>query len=178
MAIRIMHGRPIPSECIVVKVTMIREGHEFEDLDHPNEEDGIEKLKDAKGNFILWPRKDIIIKTRSSLIVSPQSREDEGTPTSQNTIRSTTGYTPSQNHPKTTPPENPPSTQPLEHHSPQYCSPPHGHSLKSPPHTTPLQNPQTELVPQHRSPLHVHSLKSPPHTTPPLQNTPIEQAPQ
>jgi hypothetical protein len=49
---------------------MIREGHEFEDLYYPNEEEGIKKLKDAKGNFILWPRKDIILKIRSSLIVS------------------------------------------------------------------------------------------------------------
>jgi hypothetical protein len=55
----------------VVKVAMIREGHEFEDLDYPDEEEGIEKLKDAKVNFILWPRKDIILKTCSSPIVSP-----------------------------------------------------------------------------------------------------------
>jgi hypothetical protein len=71
MATRIMHGWPIPSECAVVEVTTIREGHEFEDLDYPYEEEGIEKLKDAKENFILWLHKDIILKTRSSLIVSP-----------------------------------------------------------------------------------------------------------
>jgi hypothetical protein len=53
MATRIMHGWPIPSECVVVEVTTIREGHEFEDLDYPYEEEGIEKLKDAKENFIL-----------------------------------------------------------------------------------------------------------------------------
>jgi hypothetical protein len=41
MANRIMHGRPIPSDCVVVKVTTIKEGHEFEDLDNPNEEEGI-----------------------------------------------------------------------------------------------------------------------------------------
>jgi hypothetical protein len=29
MATHIMHGRPIPSECAVVEVTMIRECHEF-----------------------------------------------------------------------------------------------------------------------------------------------------
>jgi hypothetical protein len=52
-------------------VTTIREGHEFEDLDYPDEEEGIGKLKDAKGNFILYPHKDIIIKTCSSPIVSP-----------------------------------------------------------------------------------------------------------
>jgi hypothetical protein len=34
----------------------------------------IEKLKDAKGNFILWPRKDIILKTCSSSIISLQNR--------------------------------------------------------------------------------------------------------
>jgi hypothetical protein len=165
----------ILSHCAVVEVTTIREDHEFEDLDYLDEEEGIEKLKDAKGNFILWPRKDIIIKNCSSHIVLPQSREDEGTPSSQNTIRSTTGFTPSQNSPKTTPPpENPPSTQPLEHHSPQHHSPPHGHFSKSPPHTTP-QNLPIEQAPHHRSPPHGHSPKSPRHTTPP-QNPPTEQA--
>jgi hypothetical protein len=88
-----------------IEVTTIRERHEFEDLDYPDEEEGIEKLKDAKGNFILWLRKDIILKTRSSPIVSPQSKEDECTSTSQNTIRSTARFTPpSQNPPQTTPP--------------------------------------------------------------------------
>jgi hypothetical protein len=70
MATHIMHGRPVPSES-VVKVTTIKEGHEFEDHDYPDEEEGIEKLKDAKANFILWPYKDIIIKTRSSPIILP-----------------------------------------------------------------------------------------------------------
>jgi hypothetical protein len=49
----IHHGRPVPVECAVVKVTMIREGHEFEDLDYPDEDERIEKLVDAKGTFIL-----------------------------------------------------------------------------------------------------------------------------
>jgi hypothetical protein len=163
IATRIMHGRPILSECAVVEVTTIREGHEFEDLEYPNKEEGFEKLKDAKGNFILWHHKDIIIKTRSSPIVSPQSREDESTPTSQHTIHSTAAFTPPyENPPKTTPPpENPTSTQPPKHHSP-----PHAYSPKSTPHTTPpLQNLPSEQAPQQRSPPHVHSLK-PPHTTP------------
>jgi hypothetical protein len=86
MATRIMLGRPIPSECAVVEVIMIREGHEFEDIDYPDEEEGIEKMKDAKENFIPWPCKDIILKTHSSPIVSPQNREDEGTLTSENTL--------------------------------------------------------------------------------------------
>jgi hypothetical protein len=74
MDTHIMHGRPIPSECVVVEGTTIREGHEFENLDNPDEEEVIEKLKDAKGNFILWPRKDIILKTCSSSIISLQNR--------------------------------------------------------------------------------------------------------
>jgi hypothetical protein len=68
MATHIMHGWHVPSECAMVKVTMIKEGHEFEDLDYRDEE-GIEKLKDAKGNLIMWPHKDIIIKTHFSPIV-------------------------------------------------------------------------------------------------------------
>jgi hypothetical protein len=36
-----MHGRPIPLECAVVEVTTIREGHDFEDLYYPDEEEGI-----------------------------------------------------------------------------------------------------------------------------------------
>jgi hypothetical protein len=158
-------------------VTTIREGREFEDLDYPDEEDRIEKLNDAKRNFILWPRKDIIIKICSLPIVLPQSREDEGIPTSQNTIRSIVAFTPPyENPPKTIPPlKNPTSTQPLGHHSPQHRSSPHGHSSKSPPHTTrPLQNLPTEQAPQQSSP-RVHSLK-PPHTTPPLQKPSTEQA--
>jgi hypothetical protein len=82
MPSRIHHGRPIPAECAVVEVTMIKEGREFEDLDYLDEDEGIEKLVDAKGTFILWPRKDIIVKTRSSLIVSPRSIEARGIPTS------------------------------------------------------------------------------------------------
>jgi hypothetical protein len=82
MPSRIHHGRPIPAEHAVVDVTMIREGHEFEDLHYPDEDEGIEKLVDAKGTFILWPRKDIIIKTHWSSIVSPRSTEAGGTPTS------------------------------------------------------------------------------------------------
>jgi hypothetical protein len=53
MATPIMHGWPILSECVVVEVTTIRKGHKFEDLDNPYEEEGIEKLKDTKENFIL-----------------------------------------------------------------------------------------------------------------------------
>jgi hypothetical protein len=66
----------------VVEVTTIREGYKFEDLDYPDEDEGIEKLVDAKETFILWPRKDIIVKTHSSLIVSPRSTEARGTSTS------------------------------------------------------------------------------------------------
>jgi hypothetical protein len=36
MATHIVSGRSILSECVVVEVTMIREGQEFEDLDYPN----------------------------------------------------------------------------------------------------------------------------------------------
>jgi hypothetical protein len=55
----------------VVEVTIIREGHEFEDLDYPDEDEGIKKLVDSQRTFILWPRKDIIVKTCSLSIVSP-----------------------------------------------------------------------------------------------------------
>jgi hypothetical protein len=53
MATHIMHGQPVPSECTVVEMTTIREGREFEDLDYPNKEEGIEKLKDVKGTIQL-----------------------------------------------------------------------------------------------------------------------------
>jgi hypothetical protein len=58
MPSHIHHGWPIPTECAVVKVTTIREGHEFEDLDYPDKDEGIEKLVDANGTFILCPHKD------------------------------------------------------------------------------------------------------------------------
>jgi hypothetical protein len=60
MPSRILHARPIPTESVVVEVTTIREVCEFEDLDYPNEDEGIEKLVDAEWTFILWPCKDII----------------------------------------------------------------------------------------------------------------------
>jgi hypothetical protein len=98
MPSHILHGRPIPIDCTMVKVTTIREGREFEDLDYPDEDEGIEKLVDAKGTFILWPRKNIIVKTRSSLIVLPRSTEVGGTPNSNMSK-------PTQNeHPSATPP--------------------------------------------------------------------------
>jgi hypothetical protein len=78
----IHHVRLVPTEGAMVEMTTIREGHEFEDLDYPDEDKGIEKLVDAKGSFILWPRKDIIVKTHSSLIVFPQNTKAGGTPTS------------------------------------------------------------------------------------------------
>jgi hypothetical protein len=53
MPSHILHGRPILVECEVVKVTTIRDDREFEDLDYPNEEEGIEKLVDAKGTIML-----------------------------------------------------------------------------------------------------------------------------
>jgi hypothetical protein len=56
-----LHGWLVPTECVVVEVTVIREGCEFEDLDYPDE-DEIEKLVDAKGTFILWPAKILLSK--------------------------------------------------------------------------------------------------------------------
>jgi hypothetical protein len=82
MPSHIHHDQSVPAECAVVKVTTIREGREFEDHDYPDEDEGIDKLNDAKGTFTLRPRKDIIVKTRSPSIISPQSTEAGGTPTS------------------------------------------------------------------------------------------------
>jgi hypothetical protein len=125
----------------VVKVITIRDGHEFEDLDYPDKQEGIEMLKDAKGNLIIWPHKDIILKICSSLIVSPQEKEDEGTQTSQNTLCSTARFTPpSQNPPQTTP-QNTPPTQPFEHHSP-----PRVVVSMSAPHITPSSKSTTYIT--------------------------------
>jgi hypothetical protein len=63
MPSRILHGRTLPAECAVIEVTTIREVLEFEDRDYPDEDEGIEKLVDVKGTFILWCHKDIIVKT-------------------------------------------------------------------------------------------------------------------
>jgi hypothetical protein len=60
MASRIIFGRFILSECAMVEVTTIREGCEFEDTDYLDEEEGVEKLKYVKGNFILLPHKEKI----------------------------------------------------------------------------------------------------------------------
>jgi hypothetical protein len=104
----ILHGWPIPAECVVVEVTTIRQGHEFEDLDYPDEEEGIEKLVDAKETFILWPHKDIIVKTHSSSIVSPWITEVGATPTSNMSK-------PTQNsHTSVTPPAQDPQSPELQ----------------------------------------------------------------
>jgi hypothetical protein len=164
MASCIIFGRFILSRCAMVEVTTIREDCEFEDTDYLDEDEGVEKLKDVKGNFILLPHKDINLKTRSSSIVLPQKREDEGTPNSQITLRSTIGFTPSsENHTQTTP-ENPPPTQSLEHYSPPRVA-----VSKSPPHTTHLQDPPPTQPLGHHSP----QSQYPPHTTTP-QNQPTE----
>jgi hypothetical protein len=60
MPSRILHGRPIPAVCVVVEVTMIREGHKFEDLDYPNKDEGIKKLVDAKGTSFSGPAKILL----------------------------------------------------------------------------------------------------------------------
>jgi hypothetical protein len=62
MPSRMLHGFPVPVECAVVEVTTIREGREFEDLDYPDEDEGIEKLVDDKGTFIIWPAKILLSK--------------------------------------------------------------------------------------------------------------------
>jgi hypothetical protein len=82
MPSHIFHGWHVPVECAVVEVTTIREGGQFEDLDYPNEDEGIEKFVDSNGTFILWPHKDIIVKTRLMPIVSLRSIEAGGTTTS------------------------------------------------------------------------------------------------
>jgi hypothetical protein len=98
MPSHILHGQPVPTVCAVVEVTTIRECHQFVDLDYHNEDEGIDKLVDAKGTFILWPCKDIIVKIHSSSIVSPWSREAGGTLTS-NMLKSAQNE-----HPSATPP--------------------------------------------------------------------------
>jgi hypothetical protein len=39
MLSHILHDRPIPTKCAVVKVTTIREGREFKDLEYPDEDE-------------------------------------------------------------------------------------------------------------------------------------------
>jgi hypothetical protein len=56
----ILHGQPVSAECAVLKVTTIREGCELKELDYHDEEEGIEKLVDAKGIFILCPIKILL----------------------------------------------------------------------------------------------------------------------
>jgi hypothetical protein len=129
----ILHGWSVLAECVVVKVTTIREDLEFEDLDYPNEEVGIEKLVDAKGTFILWPCKDIFVKMCSSSFVSPQSIEAGGTPTS-NMLLPTQGP-----HTSATPPAQDPQDPKLQVGM--------GKRLPSPPTQDPELQDNTELRP-------------------------------
>jgi hypothetical protein len=140
----ILHSRPVPAEYAVVKVTTIRDGHEFEDLDYPNEEEGIEKPVDAKGTFILWPRKDIIVKTRSSSIVSPWRIEAEGTPTSSMPKPAQNSHT-SVTPPPVQDPQNPELQESMGKRPPSPSQDPQGPKIqesmgKRPP--SPSQDPQ------------------------------------
>jgi predicted metal-binding protein len=49
MATCIMHGGPVLSECVVAKVTTIREGHEFETLTIQMKRRGLRSRKMLKG---------------------------------------------------------------------------------------------------------------------------------
>jgi hypothetical protein len=62
MPSRILHGQPVLAECVVVEVTMIREGHEFEDLEYPNEDEGVRNLLMLKGLSFSGPIKILLSK--------------------------------------------------------------------------------------------------------------------
>jgi hypothetical protein len=63
MPSHILRGWPVPTECAVVKVTMIREGREFEDLDYPNEDEGKLRNKLMLNGFSLsGPAKILLSK--------------------------------------------------------------------------------------------------------------------
>jgi hypothetical protein len=80
----------------VVEVTTIREGREFEELYYPDEDEGIEKLVDAKGTFILLVK--ILLSKLIRRRLFPWGTEDGGTPTS-NMPKPTQS-----SHPSATPP--------------------------------------------------------------------------
>jgi hypothetical protein len=163
MPSRILHSRPVPAECEVVEVTMIREGREFEDLDYPNEEEGIKRLVDAKGTFILWLRKDIIIKTRLSPIVSPRSTEAGGTPTSNMPLRAQDPHT------SATPPAQDPQEPELQDSTAKRQSSPSAQDPELQDNTelrppSPAQDPELQDIMGKRPP-------SPPAQDPKLQDT-------
>jgi hypothetical protein len=63
MPSHIHHGGSVPAECAVVKMSTIREGREFEDLDYPDEDEGIEKLLMLKGLSFSGPAKILLSKS-------------------------------------------------------------------------------------------------------------------
>ncbi|TVU50243.1 hypothetical protein EJB05_01607 [Eragrostis curvula] len=59
---RVMHTRAILAECARVQVLrVVDDKYNTVELDYPNEDEEFETLGDAVNNFILWPRKDIVI---------------------------------------------------------------------------------------------------------------------
>jgi hypothetical protein len=68
MASRIHHGWPIPAKCAVVEVTMIREGHEFKDLDYPDEDEGLKNRLMLKGLLFSGPAKILLSKPTRRLL--------------------------------------------------------------------------------------------------------------
>jgi hypothetical protein len=62
MPSRIHHGQLILAEYAMVEVIAIREGCEFEDLDHPDEDEGIENWLMLKGLSFSGPAKILLSK--------------------------------------------------------------------------------------------------------------------
>ena len=67
---RQFHGSEIPEDYCRVEVLTVVQGYEDDMLDIPSPE-GIEKLGQAIKNFILWPRRDVLL----SQVPEPSPRE-------------------------------------------------------------------------------------------------------
>ena len=66
---------PIPQECARVQIIKVVDDKYLTcEIDYPNEEEGIETLEDAINQFVLWPRREIIIHT---ILDSPQPHEED-----------------------------------------------------------------------------------------------------
>jgi hypothetical protein len=62
MPSRMLNGRPVPTECAMVKVTTIIEGREFEDLDCHDEDEGLRNWLMLKELSFSGPAKILLSK--------------------------------------------------------------------------------------------------------------------
>ena len=140
---RQFHGSEIPEDYCRVEVLTVVQGYEDDMLDIPSPE-GIEKLGQAIKNFILWPRRDVLL----SQVPEPSPREVPQTQESSHPTSLPTPPTSPILHPQSPPPPSPIMPQPPSPPPSKPTPPPSPKPQASPPSPKPhASTPQSSTPP-------------------------------